>query len=152
MFTIFHLLELFGASLGLVTGASLGHERFGWVGGVAGAVIGLFAGLILGRLPFVIGFVVLRGNLKRCDVATLRSRLDSQYFISHLIIAELVVRGEPVESFRDYVFGLVHSDCLDRQAFGEHNRRLWFPDAEQPSGGSSGSAPTGPRQDREPRC
>jgi len=149
MFTIFHLLELFGASSGLVTGASLGHERFGWAGGVAGAVIGLYVGLILGRLPFVIGFVVLRRDLKRCDVVTLRSRLDEQYFISHLIIAELLVRGEPVESLRDYVLGLVRSDSADRRAFGEQNLRLWFPDVEQQPGGSSGSTPTGPQSDRE---
>ncbi len=79
----------------------------------------------MGRLPFAIVGYLLRRDFKRCDIATLRSRLDSEYYIAHLIIAELVIRGEPIESFSDYVAGLLSSDSSDRRNIGEAIVRIW---------------------------
>ena len=124
MFTIFHLFELMGAVFGIVAGAAAGKVWFGWVGLVLGGVTGFFVGGVLGRLPYAIAGEILKRNLKRCDVATLRSRLDREYYISHLIIAQLLVRGEPIESFRDYVAGLRRSDSPDRRRFGEQLLRI----------------------------
>jgi hypothetical protein len=140
MFTIFHLLELTGAFAGLAVGLIFGHGWFGWLGVILGGAVGFFAGRILGRVPLAISSAMLKRDLKRCDVATLRSRLDQEYYISHLIIAELVVRGEPIESFRDYVSELLRSDSPDRRRFGELNLQMW-PETAQPSPISPSSAP-----------
>jgi hypothetical protein len=131
MFTIFHLFELLGTVFGIVAGATVGKMWFGWVGLVLGGVAGFFVGSVLGRLPYAISSELLKRNLKRCDVPTLRSRLEREYYISHLIIAQLLIRGEPIESFRDYVAGLRRSHSPDRRRFGEQLLRIW-PEAALP--------------------
>ena len=125
MFTLFHLFELIGAFAGAAVGIGLGHKGLGWIGVVVGAAVGFIAGRILCRVPYAISSELLKRDLQRCDVATLRCRLDREYFIAHLIIAHLVVRGEPIESFRSYVSGLLRSDCPDRRRFGENILRIW---------------------------
>ncbi len=132
MFTIFHLSELMGVLFGTAAGGFVGGMCFGWVGAILGVVLGFFVGQILGRVPYAIAGQMLKSNLVRCDVPTLRSRLDKEYYISHLIIAQLLIHGEPVESFRDYVAGLRHSDSPDRRRFGEQLLRIW-PEMAQPS-------------------
>jgi len=133
MFTVFHLCELMGGVFGIVAGATFGKAWLGWVGLLLGGAVGFFVGRILGRVPQAIAGEMLKRNLKRCDVPTLRSRLDGEYYISHFIIAQLLIRGEPVESFRDYVSGLRGSASPDRQRFGEQLLRIW-PEMAQPSG------------------
>jgi len=144
MFTIFNLFELIGAFAGLAGGVALGHRWLGWVGVVFGGAFGFFAGRILGRVPYAISSEVLKRDLLRCDVATLRARLDRDYYIAHLIIAHLVVRGEPIESFRSYVSELLGSDCPERRRFGEQILRIW-PETAPPPASSPDSTPTGAR-------
>jgi hypothetical protein len=142
MFTLFHLLELTGAFAGLYAGLIFGNEWFGWLGAVLGGIVGLVVGRILGRAPFAIARASIQSDLKRCDVATLRARLEDEYVISPLIIAELILRGEPVESFRDYVAGLRRSDSSDRREYGELNATIWSETVQQPPCSQS-SAPIG---------
>jgi hypothetical protein len=125
MLTTFDILQF----AGVVAGATFGY-RFGAgiVGGVLGATIGVAAGWLTGRLPFIVSFWSLRRSLNRASVADLRSRLEREYFISHLIITELVARGEPVESFRFTVEHQLASQSADVQRFGRANARLWFPE------------------------
>jgi hypothetical protein len=131
IFTIFHVFELLGALLGIAAGVAVGRRWFGVVGMIVGAVLGLFLGYLLGKIPYLIAVQTLTRNLHRCDVATLRLRLDKEYYISHLIIAELLLRGETIESFRGYVSGLLISDSPDRRRFGKEVLRIW-PDTAQP--------------------
>jgi hypothetical protein len=128
MFTIFHLLQLFGIIAGIALGAQLGQWYLGLAGAIGGGFVGLLAGFVVGRLPWVIGWAWMRRDLKRSSAGDLRRRLESQYFVSHLIIAELVTRGEPVESFRDLVVRQLNSDSPDVRRFGEANAALWFPE------------------------
>ncbi len=65
--------------------------------------------------------------MKRSSNDNLRQRLESQYYASHMIIAELVTRGEPVEAFRDVVSQIASLNS-DVRLFGELNAKLWFPD------------------------
>ena len=132
MFTIFHLFELISAVSGIAAGAVVGQRSLGWIGVVLGSVAGFFAGRMVGRVPYAIAGQMLKRDLTRCDAATLRSRLEREYYISHLIIAHLLVRGETVESFSDYVASLRHSDSPDRRRFGEQLLRTW-PEMAQPS-------------------
>jgi hypothetical protein len=125
MFTIFHLFELMGTIFGIVAGAAVGKAWLGWVGLLLGGVVGFLVGGVLARLPYAISIAVLKRNLQRCDISILRSRLEKEYYISHLIIAQLLIRGEPIESFRDYVAELRRSDSADRRRIGEHLLRIW---------------------------
>ena len=136
MFTIFHLLELMGMVFGIVAGAAAGRMWFGWLGLVLGGVAGFFLGGVLGRLPYAIASAILNRNLKRCDTQALRSRLEREYYISHLIIALLLSRGESVGSFREYVAGLRRSDSPDRRRFGDRLLQIW-PEFELPSDSTS---------------
>jgi hypothetical protein len=131
MFTLFHVFELVGALVGFFSGLAFGQKAFGWIGAIVGAGTGFYCGLVLGRLPYAIVSTRLKRKLKRSDTATLKQRLEKEYFISHLIIACLVVRGEPVEQFRDYVFSLLHSDLSDKRQFGWRNLQIWFPELAQ---------------------
>jgi hypothetical protein len=91
-------------------------------------MLGLFVGGILGRLPFVLSLKLLLRNLRKSSNDDLRERLKSQYFISHLIIAELLVRGEPLETFRETVRAQLASSSPDERQFGLANANIWFPD------------------------
>lgn len=129
MFTVFHLFEFIGAIVGTISGLAFGQKEFGWTGALLGIPLGFYVGLALGRLPYFMAVAWMRRGLKKCDTPALKRRLEREYFLSHLIIAELVVRGEPVEQFREYVLSLVHSDSPDERRFGEQNIRIWFPES-----------------------
>jgi hypothetical protein len=122
---------LLGALSGIAAGVLLGRKWFGLTGMILLGLAGLFIGLFMGRLPYLVALQTLMRNIQRSDAATLRLRLDKEYYISHLIIAELLLRGENIESFRGYISGLVNSDSPKRRRFGQEVLRIW-PDAAQP--------------------
>ena len=125
MFTIFHFSRLLGKIFGLTWGAGWGYHWLGLSGGILGGLVGFTVGHMLGTLPEVIVLKLVLRDLRKTDSASLRSWLESEYFIAHLIIGELIVRGEPMESFRDYVTRLRNSDSPDRKRLGEHITRIW---------------------------
>lgn len=124
MFTLFDLLKLTGVVTGAVIGGCLGYQAFGWLTAIIGVPLGIIMGAFIGNLPWVAAWLWMRYDLKRCSIPELKERLQSQRFISHLLIAELVSRGEPLEQFRDYVASSLRSDG----EFGESTARIWFPD------------------------
>ena len=113
---------------GCVSGILFGIRLFGWLGGIIGALLGAYVGFVVGKVPAVLSFVILRFQLERSSVAALKRRLQTEYFISHLIIAQLVIREEPVNDFRDYIFSLLRSESSDERRFGWHNLNIWFPE------------------------
>ncbi len=127
-FTIFHLLILTGAVTGAFAAARFCCREFGWLSVLVAAPLGFIAGAFVGNLPWVAAVAWMRYDFKRCSVAKLKQRLENEYFISHLLIAELVIRGEPLEQFRGYVAGLLQSANPDRPRFGKMNAQIWFPD------------------------
>jgi hypothetical protein len=128
MFTLFDLLQLVGALAGAVLGLVLGHERFGIVGAIIGTPLGLYLGNFVGQIPWLLTWKLMRRDLKRSPTEALRARVDENPFISHLAIAELVIRGEPVEDFRPAVVRQLQSSSPLVRHFGEANAKLWFPD------------------------
>ena len=70
----------------------------------------------------------MRWELKHSSAEKLKARLQREYYIAHLLIAELASRGEPVEQFRDYVTGLLRSEKTDEKRFGAGVARTWFPE------------------------
>ncbi len=132
IFDIFHLFELLGALAGIAAGVLLGRRCFGPMGMILIGLAGLFIGLFVGRLPYLIALQALMRNIQKSDAATLRLRLDKEYYISHLIIAELLLRGETIESFRNHISGLVNSDVPKRRRFGREVLRIWPEAAQSP--------------------
>jgi len=57
--TIFHFFAFFCAIIGFVFGAAAGHTYLGWWG-VLLAFPGAYLGLVIGRLPGVVGWLILR--------------------------------------------------------------------------------------------
>jgi hypothetical protein len=128
LLTIFDILPVAVAVAGADCGYRAGHSGGGVAGGVVGAGCGVVVGWALGSLPFLLSARVLRRSLASSSIPHLRERLEREYFISHLIIAELVKRGEPVESVREAVMRQLASQNADVQRFGKTNAKLWFPD------------------------
>ena len=123
MVTLFDMLQWIGA----LAGAVIGSVRFDRPGAVGGAIVGFFLGAIVGRIPFAIAWSCFRFRVKRRSIDRLKQDLEQQYFVSHLLIAELVVRGEPVEQFWPYILSLLGSDSSDERRFGWANLQLWLP-------------------------
>lgn len=128
MFTIFHLFRILGLLSGCVFGIRFGFEFYGWRGAIIGSLLGALIGIFIGNLPFFVGTWYLWINLKLSDSSKLKNRLETDFFISHLIIAELVIRGEDTEQFKDYVLNLLQSEYSNQRRFGWHNLNIWFPE------------------------
>lgn len=127
MFTAFDLLKLVGALGGAVLGGLYGFAH-GWLAAVAGIVVGLVVGAFAGNLPWLASWAWMRYDLKRSSTARLKERLRAEYGISHLLIGELVSRGEPLEQFREYVAGLLESQNPLERHCGKGTAGMWFPD------------------------
>jgi hypothetical protein len=128
MFTLFDMFAVIAAVVGLSGAAFAGYAFWGGWGGLGGAIIGVVVGWFVGNIPAVYASNKLKRELKQTPDDELKARLVSQYYISHLIIAELVVRGHPVEDFRDYVLTRINSEHIDQRRFAWTNLRIWFPE------------------------
>jgi hypothetical protein len=97
MFTLFDLFELLGAVLGCASGIFIGAAHHGWLGGLLGAPLGVIAGTLCGRLPFLAALLFARWHLRRQSPAELRQRLRGDVWPAyHLFLTELRRRGEDV--------------------------------------------------------
>lgn len=130
MFTIFHLLQFVGSVAGLIAGISYGG-RFGIPGAVLGGVLGFVIGTLAGRLPWVMAWTAMQRDLTRATAQELRKRVRREYYISHLLLAELASRGESLEGLRGVVVDQLNSSSADVRRFGEANAAAWFPDLVQ---------------------
>src|SRR5436190_5555629 len=128
MLTVFDILKFGGAGTGAIVAGRCGYATFGWIGAIIAVPLGLFIGALIGNVPWTICWAWMRHDLKSCSAAKLKERLQQDYLISHLIIAEWLGRGEPLEQFRGYVVELLRSPSLDQQRFGKGAARLWLPE------------------------
>ena len=126
--TCFDLLLIVAVPAGLWLGASTGYARFGTAGAVAGSLLGGVLGYLLGRLPFVLAARWLMTGLSRHSSHRLRERLATEYYVSHLILAELMRRGEDISVDLPAVLALLRSDSPDERRFGFGSLQLAFPE------------------------
>lgn len=126
MLTIYDLVRFATTTAGGIIGYRVGGLSEASFGSLAGATAGVMLGWFIGRLPGMVSRTIVWCSIKRRDSASLRAALDEQYSISHLIIAELVKRGEPAESFREVIEAQKASPFEEVRQFGEGNAELWL--------------------------
>ena len=91
MFTLFDLINLAAVGLGAGIGYEVGKPDHGILGAIAGAVIGVVAG----RLPFVLALLLAGRSFRAQTTEQLRARIrGDEYYITHLLLGELLRRGE----------------------------------------------------------
>jgi hypothetical protein len=125
MVTLFDLIQVLALLIGLFVGATQGYQSGNLLGMFVGALIGLVAGWLIGRLPFLLAMIWVRTDLKRASTERLKTRLVREYFSSHLIIAELLQRGESLASFSEYANELAQSEDVNKARFGKNLLVVW---------------------------
>ena len=65
MISLFHTFGFLTSGVGLVLGATCGSRWLGWIGGILGAGVGAYVGLVLGRLPRALMIVFFRREHRR---------------------------------------------------------------------------------------
>lgn len=125
--TIFDFIQVIGIIIGAWIGFKWGRGSFGLFGALGGGGLGLVVGYFVGQVPWYLAWVVFEIALRSASKERLRKRLQTEHFIAHLLIAELIVRGEPVDSFWPYIMSLLQADSFYERYHGWENLNIWFP-------------------------
>src|SRR5207247_8088906 len=104
------------------------HGALGLPGALAGGLFGGTLGYCAGRLPYIILRARVLCGLAHESTPRLRERLASQYYISHLILAELIRRGEDIRTDLPILLGMLRSEFWDERRFGFRSLQIAFPD------------------------
>jgi hypothetical protein len=80
--------------------------------------------------------------MKMTSTESLRKKLHTESFFSDRLIAEMIVRGESVESFWPYILSLLQSSSFFERAYGWDNLNVWFPRIAKEIEGFEPQAPT----------
>ncbi len=127
--TLFDLMHVGGIIGGIWVGITMGDRISGVTAAVIGGILGFVAGHFVGGIvPWYIGWVVfdLLG-IRRRRTEVLRNRLQTGQYMADRLIAEMIIRGEPVESFWPYILSSLRSDSFYERAQGWDNLEVWFP-------------------------
>ncbi|MFY2558730.1 hypothetical protein ACN469_13970 [Corallococcus terminator] len=127
MFTAFDMFQVLSLLVGAGVGSVVGHGLLGWMGAVGGVLVGAVVGFCVGGLPSFFVARSLEKDLRRADPESLRQRLGEQYFISHLILAELAVRGEDLAKYEEPILQLLRSDSESQRRHGWASLRYFYP-------------------------
>lgn len=150
-FTVFHLLYIVVIIGGGMIGANSGFELFGYPGGAVGCVLGAALGYLVAYAFDRLLDLLLQRGVRRKSTPALRAKLVDDdipgTYVSGLIISVLLERGEPVESFRDYIFRQLHSEDVTWRIAGMYNLSICYPDLAAKLEGFNPFQPT--KQDLE---
>jgi hypothetical protein len=114
-------------------------------GTITAVLVGLLAALLA---AFFVQFLVhlkFRSFVRELDALStrdLRERLQTEYFVSHLIIPILLRRDEPVSELREYTLGLLASGAAVERWHGWRSLSLWFPETAAALAGLDPLKPT----------
>ena len=129
-YTIFDLFSLGGVIAGSFIGGKYGFLNLGFIGGLTGAVIGAGAGFLLGRLPYLFASFSAKRSFEKESSQRLRERLrrGNEYYVSHLLLAQLMKRGENIASELPSIVDLIKSESSERRRFGWAALKFAFPE------------------------
>ena len=113
---------------GMLSLAIPGYKQYGIIGAIVGGAAGLYAGMVIGKLPWIIAMKSMNKDLKNASIDELKTKLESEWIITHFLIGELIRRGESVGQFRPFVVKLLKSDLPDQRNIGWSSAKLWFPE------------------------
>lgn len=126
--TLFDVFELTAAVGVCIVGFQIGYMTWGWLGAIALALGGLGVGVVVGRIPGALTLAFLQRDLRRCDTATLKERLRSQYYLSHFIVPILRRRGEAERDLQEQTLSLLLAESSDERWHAWRTVNLCFPD------------------------
>ena len=120
IFTVFYVTGIIG---GGTIGAQFGFELFGWLGGTIGTLVGGVLATVIGNtLNTFIDRLMVRSK-RRKTTSALRAELNDDghagTYVSSVVISILLERGEPVGSFREYIFRQLNSDYVTERRAGD---------------------------------
>jgi hypothetical protein len=127
--TLFDLLEWMFTMCAAVAGFVAGHRLGGRLGALVGVVAGIFVGWNVSQIPDKLWVAAVRRSMRRATSERLRDYLEAeQYRLSSFAMEELARRGEPAESFREFIATELGSSDFRIQLFGRGNAKRWLPD------------------------
>lgn len=119
MITLFDILPLLGAGVGLIVGVVGGDRLLGMPGVISGALFGGALGFIAGHIPFVVALRMLSRELAAQPVTELRTSLRSADCPApNVILLELQRRGEDIRSELPVVLEMLVSEDSGRRGAG----------------------------------
>ncbi len=129
MLNAFNMLRFVALVGGVLLGAKFGYSYLGVVGMLLGALCGGGVGWFVGRVPWLVASRLTQKSLELVDSQRLRERLrnGSEYFISHLLLAHLMARGESIDDELPVIVGLLISESGDKRRFGWEALKFAFP-------------------------
>jgi hypothetical protein len=128
MFTIFHVVELGGGLLGMLSGGLTAAHLLGWPAGLLEGVLGAVLGFLFGRVPGVIATRAVFRDLRRKPPEELRGLVQRGVWPAyHLVLGELVRRGEDVAGEFAFVHALLVADDPVKRYQGLVNLELYYP-------------------------
>ncbi len=126
--TLFDLLQVMGVIGGAWIGLTKGAKESGLAGAILGGVLGLVIGYFVGLAPTWVFWVVFDYlGIRKRRTEPLKKRLAKDHGFAFRLIAELVLRGEPAESFWPFILLLLQSDSVSERYSGWENLNIWFP-------------------------
>jgi hypothetical protein len=140
---LFDMLHVGGIVAGIWIGITTGNRTGGVIGAMIGGILGSVVGHFAGIAPWHAFWAIGRLNTKLTSTERLRKKLQTDQFQAAWLIAEMIRRGEPVESFWPWILSLLESDSFYERAHGWDNLNIWFPRiAKQIDGLYSPQTPT----------
>ena len=156
-FTLFGIFQMIGSVIAAEGGFMVGRSQSGLTVGIIYGVIGVAAGYVLGTVPLwltwyssdYLGIRKAKTEMLHAKIKNVLKR--GYYFKTASWIAELVLRGEPVESFWPDVLSLLQSegrrDSYGERYYGWENLNIWFPGIAQRIEGFDPNGPPELRQE-----
>ena len=119
---------MLAAGAGLVVGAIVGNVWFGSAGLLGGAIMGILAGVFIGRLPLAIAAYWATREFRKKSIAELYEYLHGPVWPAyHMAFAELARRGEDVSGDFDVVRGLLGDDDVAKRTHGAAILKVHYP-------------------------
>ena len=94
--TLFHVIQLTCAIFFLVSSFSINVEDMLWLRiflGICAFILGWF----IGNLPFLLSFWHFKRQIRNTSTTDLHQNFGKQFAIGHILITELMVRGENLD-------------------------------------------------------